>query len=807
MGAALSNAQGGRSRMPKGNCSITGAIADSITRAVIPYSTVVLMDSEGKRVLDGTVTKDNGTFEFAEIPAGEYKVKSTFLGYQSYLSENIQVSNEKNSMNIGRILLSPKSIETKDITVVGEKEQIVYKLDKKIVNISDNPAAQGGRISDALQNIPSVNVDMDGKVSIRGSENFQVLIDGKPTLIPGNDILKSIPADAVSHVELITNPSAKYDPDGSAGILNVVLKKASLNGISGIINSNASNREQYTADGMFNFRYEDLTFYSGINWEDSKSKSTSDLVRQSFSANRDTSYFIDPFVDRNEGSKGISLRGGLEYSFSENDYSSLSTNIYINEHSRFFPTKMSEYSDPLTDKNYYYNSDDFKIEGTYSVINGYYQHNFKGDEHKITANLNTVIWDGGSTEIMDKYSTDSEYKLIEESRVSRKGVADSRTFMVTSKVDYTLNTNSDFKIEAGYAFDYTQDYSDFLYQNFNLPANNWETDYRFTNDTKYYHSINAMYFTFSSELWGLNYQLGLRGEYFNRRLHQTTNSRIYNYDKFNFFPSFYLTKGFDETMQMQFSFSRRVQRPNIYALNPFPDYFDDYIVSIGNPELMPEFTDSYELNFTKNFDFLYLIAQSFYRSTENAFTRVIKMNDKQLWITSENVGKNSILGGELALNFTIFQGLRFNTSATVYQFDMSSTGNTNTDYSKGIVYNCSGQLFYSLTSSTLLQAWGTYFGPRYTGDGKVEPTYSMGFSLRQFFFDRRLTLFLTGRNILNSWKHVSENKRIDYIANSTMKPDGSVISLGFSFNINNYENKERPEDKIERNDAGGSGGS
>ncbi len=447
------------------------------------------------------------------------------------------------------------------------------------------------------------------------------------------------------------------------------------------------------------------------------------------------------------------------------------------------------------------------IDGIYSTINGYYRQQFGQEGHFLSATANAIVWDGGGYEKMSKYTTNQEFEPIGSDNKKHRGDALSRSFMFRGKADYELPLEGSYKLEAGYNFDYTQDFSDYLFLDYNNITGNWDKNSFYTNDTKYFHTINSLYATFSGALWDLSYQLGLRGEYFNRRLDQTANRELYKYEKFNLFPTFHLSANITETQQIQFSYSKRVQRPDVYALNPFPDYADDYVVSVGNPQLMPEFTDSWELNYQLGFEKMFFSLQTYYKATDNAMTRVLKVKeDGKLWITSENVESNYIAGAELAANITVFKGLRVNLNGSLYRFEIDNGSALAGEYSSGNVFDGNIMVFYSITPTTLLQLNGFYIGQKITTDGKIDDTYSAGFSLRQFLLDRKLTIYLNGRNVLSTVKYKSVNRRPEYYAYGTLEPEGANISLGFSLNINNYEQKLRPEDTIERSNAGSSGG-
>lgn len=789
-----------------GNGVIYGVIIDSVAKAPLPYATVAVLDAKSGKVLDGLSTKNDGIFMFDGLPYMPFKIKCTFIGYKSYLSDDIVLTKENHNVNLKQIMLQAMEIGSEAVVVTGNREQVQYKLDKKIINISENPAAKGGRLIDALQTIPSINTDLEGNITVRGSANFQVLIDGKPSAQNGNQALKSIPADAVENVELITNPSAKYDPDGTVGIVNIVLRKASLDGFNGMLNANLGNRDKYSAEGLFNYRVDDLNIYSGLEYHDFTQKMDINMSRELYSKNNIIDYY-SPVINRIEFDKALDFKIGLEYNISPTDYISFSTEYLDLDYKRDYPSKIKEWSNYSPNSKYYLNSDIYTVIGSYTTINAFYQKQFSQEGHQLNALWNSIIWDGGGVEKMQKAITDNNFNINDERPNKHQSDADSRSFMMVFKTDYSLPIEKDYKLEAGYNFDYTQDYSDYLYQDYNYLSSDWERNTIYSNDTKYYHTINAIYCTFAGSLFDLNYQIGLRGEYFNRRLNQETTNEYYNYKKFNLFPTFHLSAALSETTQIQASYSKRVQRPNVYLLNPFPDYSDDYILSIGNPKLMPEFTDSYELNLQQNFDNLFFVVQGYYRRTNNSITRIWRTNAaNQIKLSYENVSENQMMGAEISANWNIFKGFRLSLNANIYRLSITNDASSVEESNSGNAIDGNMVILYNLFNNTQLQFNSFYIGAKYTTDGEVKQSYSFGFAVKQFLFDRKLTVFLSGRNIFNTLKYDNINQRENYKAVGIVYPESRSIFLGFSFNINNFENKTRPEDTIERNTVGGQQG-
>ncbi len=786
---------------------IRGIVVDSLSNAGMAYATVAVINSETSKVIEGAITKNKGDFIITDLPFGQYDIKFSFVGYHNEIVTGVNLTKENYNLELDKVKLKSKSYETNDILVSADKDNISYNIDKKIINISSNPNARGGKIADALQNVSSVNVDAEGNVSLRGSTNFQVLIDGKPSPVAGNDALKMIPADVVENIEIITNPSAKYDPDGTAGIINVVMKKMDMNGLNGILNSSAGIKDKYSADALFNYKYGDLNFYSGINYEDRTFKPRSDYTRETYDNLTDTVYLINPIINRKMIDQNFSAKAGVEYTISPSRFISFSGNVLNMHYERRLPSKLTVWTNPMSSNNYFYNDDINTIDGYYSTINTFFLQNFSKKGHKLSSTINAIIWDGGGNEVSSKAITDNKFNLIDTNLQKHQGIADSRSFLLKYKADYVYPINDNSEFEVGINFDYTQDFSDYLYQDYNILSKLWEENTGFTNNTKYYHNIYAIYSTISGSIFDFNCKLGLRAEYFNRRLEQETNSSLFKYRKVNIFPTLHLSRKFENDRQIQISYSRRVQRPDVYALNPFPDYADDYYVSVGNPGLMPEFTDSYELNYQKGYEKWFLSLQTYYRNTDNAISRVLRTkDDNKIWITSENISRKYVLGSELSANINFSKEIRINLNGNFFYNKLESDDPTIQENLGGYSMDANIMLIYNFGQNTMFQLNSYYFGPRYSIDGKIEPTYSLGFSVRQFFFDRLLTLYLTGRNVMNKVKYESVNRRDTLYNYGTMYAEGANISLGISLKINNFERKIRPEDEIERSNVGSSGG-
>jgi hypothetical protein len=261
---------------------LRGIVMDDQYKTPVQFANVALFSLRDSTVAGGAVCDESGYFEMTGIAYGKYYVVVDFIGYEKFILNDIKLHPEQKVHDIGTVYLKHIAVDIEEVEITGERNFVEYKIDRKVINISKNINATGGSLVDALENAPSIQVDIDGNVTMRGSSNFKVLIDGKPTVLDANDILQQIPPSSVENIEIITNPSVKYDPDGTTGILNIIMKKEHKSGFSGVINASAGTGDKYTADFLFNYRTEKSNFFIGANYGDRTHSGDGNSMRKTY---------------------------------------------------------------------------------------------------------------------------------------------------------------------------------------------------------------------------------------------------------------------------------------------------------------------------------------------------------------------------------------------------------------------------------------------------------------------------------------------------------------------------------------------
>jgi len=302
--------------------SVTGKIIDETNNAIVEYANVVLFNLADSSQINGTISDDEGIFRLSKIRPGKYYLKISFIGYQSILLDSFEISRNNRTLDLGEIQLPRIAYQMDEAEVTADKPPIEYKIDKKVVNVAEYYSATTGTAVEVLENVPSITVDIEGNVQLRGSSSFTVLIDGRPSILDANDALEQIPASMIENIEIITNPSAKFDSEGAAGIINILMKDQQASGINGIVNMNGGFDDKYGGDFLFNYKTSKFSFNLGANYNNRIYPGTTVEERKTFI--NDTTIFTNSSGTNNRGGNRWGIKGGADYNFTPNDLLSLS---------------------------------------------------------------------------------------------------------------------------------------------------------------------------------------------------------------------------------------------------------------------------------------------------------------------------------------------------------------------------------------------------------------------------------------------------------------------------------------------------
>ena len=768
---------------------ISGHIFDNNTKHSIEYATVALSELNGKLVT-GTITDNTGYFSIDNIKYGIYNLTVSFLGYEDITIENVILNDIQKDINISDIYIIPASENLEAVTVVSNVAPVQYKIDKKIINVSKQFSTISGTAVDVLQNIPSVRVDIEGNVSLRGSSGFTVLIDGRPTILDANDALQQMPASNIENIELITNPSVKYDPDGSAGIINIITKKKKMQGVSGIVNLNAGLDEKYGADFLFNLKIASLNFFVGADYNHRYFPRYNESEQRTFS--NDTTYYVMLDGEDNGGGERKGVRTGLEWDISEKDFFSVGFRFREGRRDRLSEQDFTEWSEPGPGEQNNISFENGFREGSGYSISTDFKHNFKKKGHELTAYLDYHNRKG-------KEASNNELWNAESILEGSKNMEEGPSSRLTAKLEYVLPLREEDRFEAGLQgrFGHNEDHTGlYIY----VPA---EDDYvvqpEFDHSTIYDRNIYSIYALYAASVKKFGIQGGLRGEYTLRETDTDINDSIYVIDRFDIFPTLHFSYNFSENFQTMASYSRRIDRPRGWYFEPFIVWQDAYNVRKGNPGLVPEYTDSYELGILRTFGESFISFDGFYRVTHNKIERIRSVYSKDIFLhTIYNVGTDYALGAELAFRFSIKKRWEIDLSGSI--FDYRIEGDLEGVSFNQRSFNWDGRWNNTLliSKTTQLQINSRYNSPSATAQGEYKGNFSVHASIKQNLLERKLSVILQVRDIFGTAKREFTSESDDFYYYRYHYHKAPVVMLTLTYNFNNY--------KIERERRNGNGG-
>ncbi len=764
---------------------IKGKIVEASSNTPVEYATVSLYTAADSAMVDGMISDNNGGFEFTKVKEGQYNVIVRFMGFRKVLIDGILVSQDKPVSNLGTISLNPDVSNLDEVEIKAEKPLVEYKIDRKVVNVDQQLQAQGGTAVDVLERIPSIQTDLEGNVQLRGSSSFTVLIDGKPSIMTGSDALNQIPSSTIDKIEIITNPSAKYDPDGTAGIINVITKKNALKGLSGIINASASNSPDYSGSVLLNYRTKKSSISLSVDYSNREMNGNRSSYRESYYG--DTTNFLQSTGDMNFGHKGYSIKASIDHSLTDKNTLTAEASYRLFQRFRDGITRNSTWSNiDNTHDNYITDDTDDSDHPTMQFTLRDVQ-KFKQEGSELSMQLTFNQGDDKSLERTHQYLVDDTWEQMGATILDYKTNTTELEREWRGDLDFEHSFNEKSKLEAGAQLRMERTQEDYHYYNSDS-LGNWIEDLTQSNRYNFNHDIYALYGTYSTEFNKLGLKAGLRAEYTNRNLVQLTGDNSYPYEKFDLYPSVYLTYYLPYNQQMQLSYSKRVNRPRGHMLNPYPLFSDAFTSFSGNPELQPEFAHSMELNYQKYFGYSFITLETYYRITTNLMTRVQTLNDEGvLELTMQNIDNDRSLGVEANANIKLTDWLTVNPIGTIYDYRLTQTESGEKVTKSSTNWRASIEFAANLNTGTKLRLNGNYDSPTITVDGTRKGMYYLGFSARQDFLDKNLSVTLNIRDILDSRRREGTSEGSNYYSTNEFYRKAPIFSISLSYKFNNYK--------------------
>lgn len=727
--------------------ALLGKLLDDKTGKPVEYASVALLNPDST-VLTGMLSKPNGDFDFRQLKPGSYILKIYFIGYQTHF-QSVAV---KRTTDVGNIRLKSAATALNEVEVVGEKPAFTMEIDKRVFNVDKNLASVGGTATDVLRQVPSVNVDIDGNVSVRNGSPT-IFIDGRPSTLT----LDQIPADAIASVEVVTNPSAKYDAEGMSGILNIVLKKNRRAGLNGLITAGISTTESTNAGIDLNLRQGKINFFVNYNLRDRKSPMKTHMFRKNI--DDDTTTYMDQYQDGDFGRKFQSGRIGFDWFIDNRNTITISQGIVGGDFNNMNEQTIYDLDIHQNRVRYASGRNDSKRKFRNYTSQIGYKRTFAKEGRELTADF---TYNRANGENRDDYSL--QYYDMQHQPINspiqpelRYANGNGNTSYMTGQIDFVNPLSETSKLEAGLRTNsrtfnnvlstYGRDFDSgaFLY------------DSALSNDYHYTEQINAAYLSYTGAFGNFGFQTGLRAEqsFYSGELRNVKDASYKIDYPVSLFPSVFLTQKFKGDHEMQLNYSRRIRRPWFRDLLPNIEY-NANSAERGNPALKPEFTNSFELSYLKDFDRKHnILASVYFRNTPNAITdffvdTVLNLDGQERKVVLEypiNASVRNSYGLEVTMRNQLTKNWDVTTNVNFAQTKIDAGALSNSGFVWFGKINSNTKLPWSLT----LQVTGEYESKRIEPQGEDAPEYQIDVAVKKDFFKKKNFSVSLGLNDIFNW--------------------------------------------------------
>ena len=794
--------------------SVKGKVVDKESGEAIEFVNIVVNPKGSSSMAGGVITDEKGVFRIDGLKYGSYVLTVSYIGYQNTTRE-FTLSPEAKHASFKQIELSEDNQMLGEVKVTGIRSQMKFEIDKKVFNVDQAIAATGGSASDILQNIPSVEVDTEGTVSLRGSESVTVWINGKAQGLTSDnqgDILEQMPAESIERIEVITNPSAKYSPEGTVGIINIVLKRDRKAGYYGSaqVGSSTTNTSEfggYNASGNINYSSGLFDAYANISYRERRNMNENDSYRESYGA--DTTY-LDQLGRGSMRGGNVFARAGLTWHPTAKDHISfdlmgmMGNNERTNDidYTSGLGTIVGENVDFTRQRNTHSTGDMLM----YNLSLGY-KHEWS-TTHWLDFTASRHSWGNEGSNVYEQ-TTHFEPGVSSVHRPDMTSYQLQESTMnnveYEAQLDYENAFNENHKLQAGYRGTFSRENSPV--STFSDP-NKQEEIVSLYNRFVYNRDLHALYATYSGKLWKtFGYQVGLRGEYYKVSTNSyskevTGGNEIPHFEPlepvFKLFPSVFLSYQLPGDNELQVNYTKRVRRPWGGQLNSFQNITDSTNIQFGNPLLKPEYSNAFEFNYLKTWENHMLSISAYYRTTDDIMQRVSYLEDGIMYSTTENVAQSLSSGIEVVGKNRFFGKLDLTTTLNMYyykldafDFLMPNGQYLHGDASEDFSWNLRMMANMGLPKAWSMQVTGMYNAKSVIAQGYRAPNYGLDAGIRKQFKDGKWSFSLNGRDLLNS-RRFHSMKWVDgeFFQESSNFRGGRRLSATLTYSFGNMRAKK-----------------
>lgn len=784
---------------------VTGTVIDSETGDPLEFTQVAMLVPPDSSMVDGGITNQQGAFRIEAPEAGDYVIRITFVGYHESLHE---VNIMEETTNLGTFMMVSAATELGEVEVTATAALFRTEADRRIFNVEQMTFAEGGTTIQLLEALPSVQVDEEGNISLRGSGNIQIYINGRPTSLFNDDtesVLEQYPASVVKEVELITNPSSRYEAEGVGGIINIILKEERAQGLNGRVNLSSGTGHKYNSGINLNYRQNGWNFFGNYSYQ------YRELWEETLSWRENFVVGLSPLLDQNyyneNYTKGHLVRAGAEYEFNNSSVRGYTQmNFSSRDRERIYHIRSMADAHSL-DSMYIRNLDEDQSRINYEFGLEYsWQHD---DNHRFSASASYAFGEQDRIEYFDQRYFNHQMEEMEENHADQFYERPLSNWQFIFQADYQHQFTEDMRAEAGLRSHIRHDDRA---QNFGqldrttgsyhgIILNGIPVSNAFTHDRQ----IHAAYISLNDNRGAFSYLVGLRGEYTRMESWQDYGLRsgfldddnfvpardtITKDSYFNLFPSIYLNYELDRDRHIQASYSRRISRPGTGSLMPFLNAQDFFNLRLGNPYLKPSHTDNYEINYLRGWNRFMMTAGVFHRYTTDDHSRLFVLFEQGSMVTWTNANTQNATGVELINHLNWSNNLDLTLTGNLYYSVVSSTveGREFSNERYSWTMNLQGNVQFPGWFTTQVSA--NYWGPQVIPQGEIRPVFSMSVGLRRNILNDRATLSFNVSDLFNTRRFSLETTNAQFFQEREFFRESRIFTLSFTYRFRGFTERE-----------------
>ncbi|TVQ45641.1 MAG: TonB-dependent receptor [Saprospirales bacterium] len=779
---------------------VSGQLMEATESHYIEFANISFLDLQDSSLVTGISSGLDGEFN-AQVQPGEYLIRVTFLGYET-VWKTIEINEGVNDLGIVHMRESAEVLN--EVSVEAAALMFRTEIDKRVYDVQNTISASGGSAVQLLETLPSIQIDDEGQINLRGSSNILIYINGQPTNLSADDtesILEQFPADAIKSVEVITNPSARFDAEGVGGIINLILNESDLRGLNGQINASIGTGNKYSAGFNLNYRANGFNFALGYNYQNNQRWEYSESNRESFRGN--ISPILDQEYNTTNWDESHLIRPSIEYQFKGGSRLQLSSSINHRARDRERTYQIRSLSlDRSIDSSYVRLLEEDQSRLNWDIGTSF-STSFGRENHNFSVQLRFSDSDQDRIEYFDQEFRNSDDEIVLDKRELQTYERPLNDQLYLFQVDYERPLGV-FNFEAGWKSTLNSQFREQIFEEFDFGDNKWENNPGISNQFEFEEAVHAAYAIIGGQNGKWGYQAGLRAEYTNTESFQPKIDSVHTNNYFDLFPSFFITYEPAPNTVFQASYSRRISRPNMWRLMPFINAQDLLNLRLGNPYLDPQYTDNYELSFDKMWEDFFLTASLFHRDARNTFTRVYQLfEDRSSVVTWQNADTRKSTGLEVVKQWFPERNTDLSLTSSLFYSEVIGQNNGERYSNSRLSWTLNMMLNTRIRDWFNLQVVANYRGPIVLPQGSIDPRYSMNIGVRRDFFNRNATVSLSLSDALKTRNFTLNTESSDFNQRRYFERESRILTLSLTYRFRGYqERSDRRQAEINGVDDG-----